>query len=370
MNLPFPFGFSTPTALYLSFYVLTLALHFAFMGYTLAGAALLAVRALLGRAKPPPGTLAHLVQDWLPFGLGLAITAGVAPLLFLQLCYEHAFYTANLLLFHRWMLIVPLLGFGFYLLYVLKSGLGTRHEWLWRSAAAGAFLCFLFVGWSWTENHLLSQDNAQWVEFYGSGARFYRSGGILPRLGFWICLSGVVLASWLAWQLRFEESRGPTDAHLHRQTCALGLASTLLAVLTALLQAALHPELGAAARSAVASPYSYLAAIGTLSVVAGWVVQWWQETSSKLSLVLTSAGTTALLLGVVVVREALRLQNSDLQALQRVTEQASDAGGLPAFCVFLVINGTLVAFALHSAVEAVRRPQPSERKALSSAPVD
>ena len=45
--------------------------------------------------------LAAPLRDWLPFVLSAAITAGIAPLLFVQILYQRAFYTANLLLFNR-----------------------------------------------------------------------------------------------------------------------------------------------------------------------------------------------------------------------------------------------------------------------------
>src|SRR5688572_27202569 len=113
MNSMFPFGFPVATALYLSCYVLTLCIHLILISYTLAGAGYLALLGVAGRRRfLAASELGTVIQDWLPFSVGLAITAGVAPLLFLQILYQPLFYTANLLLFHRWMLIVPTLIFG------------------------------------------------------------------------------------------------------------------------------------------------------------------------------------------------------------------------------------------------------------------
>ncbi len=62
-------------------YLATLALHAVFVSYVLAGTAY----ALVCR-----DALAATVRDRLPFMLGCGITAGVAPLLFVQLLHPGA----------------------------------------------------------------------------------------------------------------------------------------------------------------------------------------------------------------------------------------------------------------------------------------
>ena len=89
------------TAFYLAVYIVTLVIHLVFMNYVLAGSAYLSTRTLL--LQHPRDPLADMLRDWLPFALSGAITAGVAPLLFIQVLYKKQFYTANLLLFGRWM---------------------------------------------------------------------------------------------------------------------------------------------------------------------------------------------------------------------------------------------------------------------------
>src|SRR3970040_919336 len=98
MNAPFPFGFPPPTAFYLSLYVLTLIIHVLFMSYVLAGAGYLtAVHLLPGgfadsRHRAP---LAEILRDWMPFALSGAITAGVAPLLFVQILLPGPLFTST-----------------------------------------------------------------------------------------------------------------------------------------------------------------------------------------------------------------------------------------------------------------------------------
>ena len=81
MDAPFPFGLPAPTAFYLVLYLATLMVHIAFMNYVLAGSATLAVELALRRSKESP--VSAILRDWMPFMLSAAITAGIAPLLFL-----------------------------------------------------------------------------------------------------------------------------------------------------------------------------------------------------------------------------------------------------------------------------------------------
>ena len=109
MNI-FPFQFDSVLAFYIVVYVLTLVLHAVFMTYVLAGSIYLAwAAAFPGSTKPVRSKtpLAGLLRDWMPFALSAAITAGVAPLLFVQIIYRQEFYTSNLLLGWRWMTVVP-----------------------------------------------------------------------------------------------------------------------------------------------------------------------------------------------------------------------------------------------------------------------
>ena len=110
MDTLFPFGFPFATSFYLTAYVLTLVLHVVFMNYVFAGSAYLAVVAVFqGKEAADPATsrLSTVLRDWMPAMLSGAITAGIAPLLFLQILYQRNHYVANLLLFHRWMALLP-----------------------------------------------------------------------------------------------------------------------------------------------------------------------------------------------------------------------------------------------------------------------
>ncbi|HEY2760898.1 MAG TPA: hypothetical protein VGI75_09145, partial [Pirellulales bacterium] len=95
MDQVFPFGLPWPTELYTTLYVLTFALHQALMHYVLAGSLYVAWTlafpgtGAISRSQRP---IAAALRDWMPFALGAAITAGVAPLLFVQILYQREFY--------------------------------------------------------------------------------------------------------------------------------------------------------------------------------------------------------------------------------------------------------------------------------------
>ncbi len=237
----FPFSVPAPTLFYLMLYVLTLAVHFVFMNYVFAGTFYVAVvgvgqaDAALARLHNPIGAM---LRDWLPFAFSGVITAGVAPLLFVQVLYKQQFYTANLLLFHRWMAVVPALIVAFYLLYLLKSTSISDWPAGWRSAVGvGALVAIGFTGYSWSENHLLSLDEGRWVSFYEDRQWFYHHSALLPRVGMWLAGAVPTMMAIVCWQLRSAERRGLRIFSSEvRVACVWALAGLVLAVLFGTMQ--------------------------------------------------------------------------------------------------------------------------------------
>ncbi len=194
-----PFTGEAPTS-WLLLYLVTLALHVVLISYVVAGTGYALVQTL--RRKDDP--IAERTRDLLPFLLGLGITAGVAPLLFLQLLYQRHFYTANLLLGPRWGAVVPALVAGFYALYLAKATMLARVR---TFAFAGALACFVFVAWSWTELHAVMQDEPAWRAMYAAGERLYAQTGVLPRLLVWLGAMLTIYAVLAAWWAAGSERR-------------------------------------------------------------------------------------------------------------------------------------------------------------------
>lgn len=378
MDAPFPFGFPAETALYLAFYVATLVVHVAFMSYVLAGTALLAKSELARRFTSASGPvsvgasdpLIALLRDWLPVALSAAITAGIAPLLFVQVLYQRHFYTANLLLFHRWMLVVPALIVGFYLLYALKTRWLAAHPRLRVAVAFGALACFAFTGLSWTENYLLAKTPSAWAPLYESGSMIYRSEETLPRLALWVSGAFPVLALLLGFQLAARERRVaavPAAAWKRLSTIALaGLAASAVALglyVATAGGAAFSAALGPAGR-----PYIAAAALGVVIQIGAWTTGRRADRLTSKQLGAASVGVALTLVGTTVGRELVRIASIDFPALYGAHREAARASGVLVFLAFLALNVGLSVWAIRTALRRASAAPASERGAPGSAP--
>ncbi|CAN5882705.1 hypothetical protein BH11MYX2_BH11MYX2_15880 [soil metagenome] len=301
--------------LWLALYLLTLAIHVVLISYVVAGSAYALVQALRQTDDP----IAARVRDLLPFMLGLGITAGVAPLLFLQLLYQRRFYTANLLMGPRWGAVVPALVIGFYALYLAKA---TEVLRIRRLSLAVGTLCFGFVAWSWTEIHLLMENDAVWTQMYGAGSRIYANSGVFTRLALWLGAMATAFAAVASWWATADE---------RRRLAILGLAGRAFSVVAAL---ALNAQ-GASVGQTHGWLYILIAALALEAVGWGWQVRSGDERARTL---VTAAGTAALLAGVVV-REAPRLL-----LLEPARPAAVGASGTWVFVATALLGGALIAW--------------------------
>jgi hypothetical protein len=279
-------------SVWLALYLLTFALHAVFVSYVAAGTAYALVAALRRRADP----IAARTRDWLPFMLGAGITAGVGPLLFIQLLYQRRFYTANLLLGPRWGAVVPALIVGFYALYLAKAS--ERHR---RLALAVGALCFGFVAWSWTEVHQVMLADPAWAAMYGRGERLYLDPAIVPRLAMWLGAMPALYAAVAAW------SAAPAERRTLARIAVLGLVISTAA--------------GATQGFAPAHGWTYVLLAGLAATFAGWLIG---------RLPLATAGTAVALLAGAVVREAPRLA-----LIERDRATAVGSGGILLFAATL-----------------------------------
>jgi hypothetical protein len=350
----FPFDYPLPTIAYLALYGVTLVVHVLTMNYVLAGSTFLAVLGVWQVVRGPSPRwrpVAELVRDWLPFALGVTITAGVAPLLFVQVLYKLPFYTANLLLFTRWMAILPVLIAAFYLLYLQKSHMWDEFRPTIRAAiSVGILACFAFTAWSWTENHLLSlRGQATWVAEYAADKHFYRDPELVPRLSVWYLGAFSVWATAVAWQLWYKEDATPRLP----QTVAIVAAVTLLAGLAAaivyLLQ--LPEDLRTAMLHRRGWAYAAAATTGGILQLAAWHLTFYRGQFARRPLMLASLGVVLAVAGAAGLREIRRAAAIDLHQLAEAHASAARVDGLYLFLLFLVANTAVLA----GVVMAVRR---------------
>ena len=347
----FPIGLPWPTVMYLVLYIVTLIIHVVFMNYVLAGSWYLVSISLFERrtADQLPSLVAGTLREWLPFMLSAAITAGIAPLLFVQILYKRNFYTANLLLFHRWMAILPVLIVAFYLLYIWKA----KRVQAWPRLITFplgllTFSGFAFIAWSWTENHLLSINPGAWAEHYADGDMMYRSREVLPRLAVWFAGSFPTLALVLGWQLWYLQRDVPDEETVGRHRMSLLALSGLItaAIAVALYGVALPPEVREAVTGIMGWPYVFLAGCGWGVQFASWLQIRRSPRLEKIWLATASAGLLMTLVGVAMIREIIRWFRLDGNALFPLHEQSAGVGGLPLFLVFFVVNAALVAYCI------------------------
>jgi hypothetical protein len=363
MDSPFPFGFPTPTASYLALYVFTFALHQFFMHYVLAGSIYVGWCSLFPGTGTPRGeqALAIAIRDWLPFLLSAAITAGVAPLLFVQIVYPKHFYTANLLLSWKWMIVVPILIVAFYLLYLQKSRLIGRWSLAGRAMVSTITAgCFLFVGFCWTANHMLGNDEAMWPTIYETGVLNLNLGQVAARSTVWISGSFASLALFAAWQLRRNQETSSADVG---RMVAMGAGGAIVSTCAAgLYWMLIQEEARALVSGAVGWPYLALAFGGVLIQLMGWLFVRRTGVLSNGALSICSVGLFCSLIGASVVREVLRLQAIEISSLYVRHAEASEIGGLSLFLIFAVINTAAIGYC----VWLVRKELPAEKEPAST----
>lgn len=310
---------------YVLLLVVTFAAHALLVGFVLGAAAWATARALVGGDDP----VAAAARDWLPFALGAAITAGVAPLLLIQVLYQHRVYTATLLMSHRFMAIVPALIAGFYLLYLGKSVRARAWSGARRGLVSGAaLLAFLFVAWSWIEEHTLAAAGAEtWVAHYRDGRVFHRDPVIAVRLALWLGLAAVAFATGAAWLAGARAGR----AELRRLG---GLGLTGLAVAAAAAVGTVGGRAGEL--PAMATPWLVLAGSGAAVTAAGMIAL--AGGRGRAGRRLATVGAVALFLAVAALREVDRAHAIEWRAT------LDGAQGLPLFVVCLLLATGAIAW--------------------------
>jgi len=293
----------------LTLYLGTLALHAVFIGYVVIGSAY----ALIKPADP----VSAIVRDRLPFMLGCGITAGVAPLLFIQLMHQRRFYTANLLLGPRWFAVVPALVVGFYALYLAKGSERFR-----RAALATALACFAFVAYSWSELHELMQAEPVWATFYAAGHRVFTAAMIAPRFAIALGAMATLFAVVAAWA---------SDEAGRARIAVVAVAGRVVAMLGAVWLW----KVGFSVKGPAVAWFCILVAASVIDTSA-WLFATRRATDRVLAV--ATAGGAAALIAAAVVREAPRI------ALIESHPQAAVSGGAVAFLIALVLGIAAIAW--------------------------
>lgn len=144
---------------------ITFLLHVILMNLMLGGTIIALVNSLRGKAENLD--TAKYASRKLPFAVALAVNAGVAPLLFLQVLYGQFVYTSSILMAASWLTVFILAIFAYYGMYLFNykfESWGSGRNYL----VGGAALIMLFIGFLFTNNWTLAMSPEKWGAYFGS----------------------------------------------------------------------------------------------------------------------------------------------------------------------------------------------------------
>jgi len=157
--------------------VLTFTVHILFIN-VVVGTSLLA---LIKRFRSPdsPGLLGGILDssaNKIPSLIALAVTIGVAPLLFLHVLYGTLAYFSSILMATFWIFVVPILITGYYgaYLYAQKRRHGQGQSSLATIGLTVLVVALLYIGFMLTNNMTLMLIPEKWTAYFQG-----RSGHIL-----------------------------------------------------------------------------------------------------------------------------------------------------------------------------------------------
>jgi hypothetical protein len=191
------------------------------MNLLFGGGILAAISHIRSGRDPNHARLAKRISELMPIAISLAVTLGVAPLLFVQVLYGHLLYSSSILMANAWFLVVPLVILGYYGAYLLRfrwDRLGRRRTLVAWCVA----IVFAAVGFIYSNNFTLMLRPETWSAHYFEGSAGGRLNWSDPSLyprylhmligavavaGVWILILGIRRRSgdveWSNWACRY-----------------------------------------------------------------------------------------------------------------------------------------------------------------------
>jgi len=162
-------GLPGPGWLFQALMALTLALHWLFLGATVGGTAVILIEGAGARRRGgSPSPLVRGLAPFLPFFLSMAMTLGIAPLLFVQVLYGHLFYISNILLGWWWLGLLGLVMVNFYLFWWAwrRTRRAEPVGWILPAVVLALFVVCVAI---LSSNATLMQSPAAWPDFHAEG---------------------------------------------------------------------------------------------------------------------------------------------------------------------------------------------------------
>jgi hypothetical protein len=162
-------------------------LHVLFMNCTLAGGLTAVFNAIRGRSERHPLSrkLSADIARALPVFVAFTVTLGVAALLFVQVLYGNLLYTSSILIGVYWFSVIVLVILGYYGYYYFNAHSGDKATTGSIVVLSLSVLCFLTIGFIFTNNMSLMWSPEKWLAMYRarpSGAHLNLSDiSVVPR---------------------------------------------------------------------------------------------------------------------------------------------------------------------------------------------
>jgi hypothetical protein len=143
-------------------------LHLVFMNCMLAGGLTAVFKAIRGRSDRHPFSrkLATELGGALPVLVAFTVTLGVAALLFVQVLYGNLLYSSSILIGVYWFSVVILVILGYYGYYFFNMKAGERASKTSIVVLLLSVLCFLVIGFIFTNNMTLMWTPQKWLAMY------------------------------------------------------------------------------------------------------------------------------------------------------------------------------------------------------------
>lgn len=164
---PDPAGLPAPAWLLQILLVFTFILHIIAMNLLAGGTTIMALGFYKSKSSTFHAELAKRLSKSLPVVMSLTITLGIAPLLFVQVLYGQAFYTASVLMAWPWLSVIALVLLAYYGLYLVQF----RPDWVGKMVTPIAWLSAIFilvVGLLYTHNATLKLAPEKWAALYAA----------------------------------------------------------------------------------------------------------------------------------------------------------------------------------------------------------
>ena len=218
-----------PPWLFQVLWVLTFFIHLLFVNTVLGGTLLAAFAGSTGPGRREVRTLFVEVNSWV---ISMAITFGIAPLLFIQVVLGRFFYTATILVGWAWFGMLVILTAGYYLNYVAKFRLRAGKD-------AGVVIaleavCFVAIAAIQVAINLLHLQPGRWEQVADHAWAALGDPSFLPRF-FHFVLAAVAMSGALAAFVAVRRAARGGDAQALGGMARFGVKAALVATLLQLV---------------------------------------------------------------------------------------------------------------------------------------